>query len=149
MADRSAVPLDSLVLGYGPMMPLVAAGVGVWMLPGGWAILAVRCSVVWAALILAFIGGVRRGFGFAHPAASPAPQIVAATAYLTLAGLALIVERAIVALALLIAGFALALLLDRNAARRGRAPAHFARLRPPQLFLGGAGLAASWAWLAA
>lgn len=149
MADphRRPIPLDSLVLGYGPMLPLVAAGVGAWTLPLGWRVLAVQCAVVWGALILSFIGGVRRGWGFARAEASTAAEIAAAVAYVLLAGLALVVPRAAVALALLVAGYALAALLDRRAALRGDAPAHFARLRPPQLLLGAAGLAACWAWL--
>ena len=40
----------------------------------------------------------------------------------------------------LTAGFLLAALLARRAAGRGDAPAWFARLRPPQLLLGVAGL---------
>ncbi|MEH3047531.1 DUF3429 domain-containing protein [Sphingomonas adhaesiva] len=146
--DRSPrIPLDSLVFGFGPMLPLVAAAIGAWTLPGGWPVLAIQLAIVWAALILSFIGGVRRGFGFATPRASTAVEIAAAVAYVTIAGLALIVSRAAIALALLAAGYALAALLDRRAALAGDAPAHFARLRPPQLLLGCAGLAGCWAWL--
>ncbi len=147
--DRSSspVPTDSIVFGYGPMLPLVAAGVGVWILPGGWPVIIVQFAIVWAALILSFIGGVRRGFGFATPGASTPVEIAAAVAYVTIAGLSLVVSRAAIAVALLAAGYALAALLDRRAALAGNAPAHFARLRPPQLLLGCAGLAACWAWL--
>jgi hypothetical protein len=148
--DRAAaarIPVDSIVFGYGPMLPLVAAGVGAWVLPPGWGMLAVRLAIVWGALILSFIGGVRRGFGFATPRASTTIEIVAAVGYVTIAGLALLVPYAATALALLAVGYALAALLDRRAALAGNAPAHFARLRPPQLLLGCAGLAAGWAWL--
>ncbi len=149
-ADRAAatrIPIDSIVFGYGPMLPLVAAGVGAWVLPPGWGMLAIRLAIVWGALILSFIGGVRRGFGFATPRASTAVEIVAAVGYVTIAGLALLVPYATTALALLAVGYALAALLDRGAALAGNAPAHFARLRPPQLLLGCAGLAAAWTWL--
>ena len=117
------------------------------MMPGGWPVIVVQLAIVWAALILSFIGGVRRGFGFATPGASTPIEIAAAVAYVTIAGLSLIVSRAAIAVALLAAGYALAALLDRRAALTGNAPAHFARLRPPQLLLGCAGLAACWAWL--
>jgi hypothetical protein len=145
-ADRS-IPIDSIVFGFGPMLPLVAAGVGAWVLPAPWGVLAVRLAIVWGALILSFIGGVRRGFGFARRDASTAVELAAAVAYVTVAGLALLVPYAATAVALLAAGYALAALLDRRAALRGNAPAHFARLRVPQLLLGCAGLAACWAWL--
>lgn len=129
------------------MVPLLAAAVGAWTLPGGWPVLAVQLAIVWAALILSFIGGVRRGFAFATPGASTAVEIAAAVAYVTIAALALVVPRAVIAVALLTAGYALAALLDRHAALAGNAPAHFARLRPPQLLLGCTGLAGCWLWL--
>jgi hypothetical protein len=140
--DSPVIPTDSLVFGYGPMLPLLAAGAGVWLLPAPWPQIAIRLAVIWAALILSFIGGVRRGFGFARPAASTASEMIAAIAYVTLAGLALLVPWPSQALLLLCLGYVLAALLDRRAAVRGDAPRHFARLRPPQLLLGAAGLAA-------
>ena len=136
-----APPRDGLVLGYGPMLPLVAAGAGAWLLPPPWPYAAVQLAIVWAALLLAFIGGVRRGFGFARASASRIAEIAAAAAYLLIALLALLVTEATLSLAVLIAGYLLAALLDWRAARRGNAPAWFARLRPPQLLLGAAGLA--------
>lgn len=143
----SRVPLSSFILGFGPMLPLVAAGVGAWVLPGLWPLLAIQLAIFWAALILAFIGGVRRGFGFADTRASTRGEVVASTLYVTLAGLGLIMPRPSVGLSFLIVGYALAALLDRRAALAGDAPLHFARLRPPQLLLGAAGLAACWSWL--
>lgn len=146
-ADDPRVPTTSAVLGYGPMLPLLAAGVGAWMLPEPWPLLAIQLAVTWAALILAFVAGVRRGFGFGQDRASTAAEIATAATYFTLAGLALVVPRASVALALLVVGYALAALLDRRAALAGDAPRHFARLRPLQLMAGAAGLATCWAWL--
>ena len=141
------VPLSSLVLGVGPMLPLVAAGIGCWTLPGAWPLLAIQLAIFWAALILAFIGGVRRGFGFGNPQASTRAEIVASALYVLLAGLGLVSPRPSVGLSLLIIGYVLAALLDRRAALAGDAPLHFAQLRPPQLLLGAAGLAGCWAWL--
>lgn len=146
-ATDPRVPWLSIVFGYGPMLPLVLAALGAWLLPHPWPLLAVRLAIVWGALILSFIGGVRRGFGFARDGASTAGEIVAAVAYVTLAGLALVVPRASAALALLVVGYLLAAMLDARAARAGDAPSHFARLRPPQLGVGAVALAALWAWL--
>lgn len=144
---NDVIPTDAKLLGFGPMLPLLAAGIAVWVLPGGWPILAVQLTIIWAALLLAFLGGVRRGFGFAAAPADRIVEITAAAAYLGIALLALLVPRASIALALLAAGFALAALLDRRAARSGNAPAWFAKLRPPQLLLGCAGLALCWIWI--
>lgn len=146
-ASDPQIPWSSVAFGYGPMLPLVAAGTGVWLLPEPWPLIAVQLAITWAAIILAFIAGVRRGFGFGQDRVSSVAEIVAAIGYLTLAGLALVVPRPSVALALLIVGYLLAAWLDARAALTGNAPAHFARLRPPQLLLGAVGLAACWAWL--
>lgn len=140
------IPLASRVLGFGPMLPLVLAALGAWTLSERWGELAVHLAIIWAALILSFVGGVRRGFGFGQDRASTVVEIAAAAAYFILAGLALVVPYWSTAVSLLVVGYVLAALLDARA-RRGDAPAHFARLRPPQLLLGAAALAALWAWL--
>jgi hypothetical protein len=146
-ADDPRVPLTSHLFGFGPMLPLTVAAVGAWFGPGGWPYSAVRLAVVWAALILAFIGGVRRGFGFGQDRASTSAEIAAAALYLFSALAALVAPTAAAALAFLVAAYVLAALLDGRAAVRGDAPRHFARLRPPQLLLGAASLAATWAWV--
>lgn len=140
------VPLVSLILGYGAMAPLVLAAIGAWVLPRSWPVAAVHLAVIWAALVLAFVGGVRRGFGFATPAAGTAVTTVPGIACFALAGVALVaMPYDWLALGPLAIGFVLVALLDRRAAVRGLAPAHFARLRPPQMLIGAAAIAAMWA----
>ena len=139
-------PFNSLVLGYSVMVPLVLAAIGAWVLPRTWPVTAVHLAAIWAALILAFVGGVRRGFGFATPGASTATEVAAGVAYFVMAGLGLLMmPYAWLALWPLMVGFASVALLDRRAAVRGLAPAHFAALRPPQMLIGAASLAALWA----
>jgi hypothetical protein len=146
-ADDPRIPLTSHLLGFGPMLPLAVAALGAWVGPGGWPYSAVRLAIIWAALILAFVGGVRRGFGFGQDRASTAAEIAAAALYLFSALAALVAPTAEAALGILVAAYVLAVLLDRRAAVRGDAPRHFARLRPPQLLLGAASLGAVWAWV--
>ena len=146
-ATDPRVPWASVVFGHGPVLPLAAAALGAWALPEPWPLIAVQLAITWAAIILAFIAGARRGFGFGQDRASTPVEIVTGTAYLTIAGLALVAPRPSVACALLVVGCLLAALLDRRAALAGNAPLHLARLRPPQLTLGALGLAALWAWL--
>ncbi|USU11783.1 DUF3429 domain-containing protein [Sphingomonadaceae bacterium OTU29THOMA1] len=145
-ATRPDIPADGAILGYGPMLPLVVAGAGAWLLPQPWPFWAVQLGIIWGALVLTFIAGVRRGFGFGSPQASKPAEITASIAYFTLAGLALVIGRPSVALLPLIIGYVLAALLDRRAALAGNAPAYFATLRPRQLLIGAAGLAGLWAW---
>lgn len=143
--DDPRIPADSVVLGYGPMLPLIAAGIGAWVLPTYWPFVATRLAIIWGALVLAFIGGVRRGYGFGDPRASTPVEIATMMVYFTLAGLALLVPAAWIAVPVLMIGFAAVALLDRRAALAGNAPAHFARLRVPQMLLGIVGLALLWA----
>ncbi len=145
-ATRPDIPADGAILGYGPMLPLVVAGAGAWLLPPPCPFWAVQLGIIWGALVLAFIAGVRRGFGFGYPQASKPAEISASIAYFTLAGLALVIGRPSMALMPLIIGYVLAALLDRRAALAGNAPAYFATLRPRQLLIGAAGLAGLWAW---
>ncbi|MGI4732351.1 MAG: DUF3429 domain-containing protein [Janthinobacterium lividum] len=147
MADPTdpAIPPNSIVFGFGPMLPIVAGGAGAWLLPGIWPLLAVQATILWGALILVFVAGVRRGFGFGSPRASTPTEIATMLLYFLLAIAAIAVSRLPLALALLMIGFALVALLDRRAALTGDAPAHFARLRPPQMLLGIVGFAAALA----
>lgn len=143
--DHAPIPVDSLVFGYGPMLPYAAAALGAWTLPPPWPTLATGLGIVWGGLILAFLAGVRRGYGFGAPHASKPREIAAMLSYFVPAGLALITGwagRSLIALVVLLAGHAAVAVLDRRAAFAGDAPAHFARLRPPQLAIAILALAA-------
>ncbi len=144
-ADDPRVPVNSILFGYGPMLPLIAGGAAAWLLPWPWPLWAVQATILWGALILVFIAGVRRGFGMGNPGASTAAEIATMLVYFLLALVAIAVPRLPLSLALLALGFALVALLDRRAAMTGNAPAHFARLRPPQMLMGIVGLAAALA----
>ncbi|QWC56960.1 DUF3429 family protein [Erythrobacter sp. 3-20A1M] len=131
MSDRETTPLPSIIFGYGPMLPFVAGALGVWLGTPAWQALALWLTQVWGALILAFVAGVRRGFAFERERASTPVEIATMIPYVVLAGLGVLLPPlwGVMALAL---GFALATLIDTRAAKRGNAPAFFARLRPTQ-----------------
>ena len=131
-AQRTTIPLNSLIFGYGPMIPFILAATGFWTLPVPWPALAVWLVVVWGALILCFVGGVRRGFGFGSDRASTLVEIATMLVYFTIAGVALILPWPRASLFLLAIGFATAAICDTRAAQSGNAPAHFAALRIPQ-----------------
>lgn len=142
---KPPIPTDSLIFGYGPMLPFVAAAIGAWALPSPWPEHAVGLAIIWGGLILSFVAGVRRGYGFGNPAASTPREIIAAMVYFVPAGLALlcgIIGNWTAALALLIVGYLLVIVFDRFGAVAGNAPAHFARLRPPQMAIAVVALAA-------
>ena len=143
--DPAAIPRNSLVFGYGPMLPFVAAAIGAWALPFPWPGIAIELAILWGALILAFVAGVRRGFAFGVPGASTGSAIATMLGYFVPAGLALVLSgfgARLPALALLLLAYLLVIPLDRRAALTGNAPAHFARLRPPQMTIAAIALAA-------
>lgn len=117
---KDKVPLDSVIFGYGPMLPFLAAAIGVWSMPPPWPGFARDMVILWGALILAFVAGVRRGFGFGAPAASISAAIAAMLLYFVPAGVALLLHWAdhlSLALAVLIVGYALVAMFDAQAAR--------------------------------
>ncbi|WP_031341927.1 DUF3429 domain-containing protein [Novosphingobium lindaniclasticum] len=134
-AGRPAIPLDSRIFGYGPMLPFVAGALACWFVPR-WSGVAVDLTIIWGALILAFLGGVRRGFGFGDPAASTRAEILTMMVYVSLGGLALILATAgspVTALAVLAAGYIVVPIADTIGAAKGDVPAYFAALRPKQM----------------
>jgi hypothetical protein len=132
------VPRDALLFGYGSMIPFLAAATAAWTLPAPWPAYFVVMSIIWGALLLSFVAGVRRGYGFGNPGAWAKTEIVSVVAYVLPALTALtLVSLGSIASALftLIIGFALVIACDRRAARCGNAPAYFLRLRGPQMSL--------------
>ncbi len=152
VSERPEVPWLSILLGYGPMLPLVAGAAASWLVRGSWHGEIVLVTMIWADCILAFLAGVRRGLSF-RTEGGPAPAQIATMFclfVLALASLLALVHgfaRSAVGCALV--GFAAIMVLDPIAARRGQAPLFFARLRPPQIVIAVASLAALLAsvWL--
>jgi len=137
-ARRAKIPLASLVFGYGPMAPFVMAAIGAWTLPRPWPALATSLAIIWGGIILVFVAGVRRGYGFGEPRASTVREIATMLVYFGLGGISLVfasISQLTVALVLQVVGFILVPALDRRAAFTGDAPAYFARLRVPQMMI--------------
>lgn len=133
---RASIPRNSILFGFGPMVPFAAAAIGAFVLPPPWPTIATRLAILWGGLILAFVAGVRRGYGFGNPHASTPHAIGAMLLYFVPAGLALVsasLDLPTAALGLLMLGFALVIVFDRRAALAGDAPDYFARLRGPQM----------------
>lgn len=137
--DEPPIPLLSVVLGFGPAALLPLLALAAWIVPAlaGPAILA---GQLWAAAILLFLAGVRRGLSF-FTEGGPRPGQVATSIWLFVLGLAGLAAPLGPAFLLLILGYLSVALLDPPAARAGEAPAHFVRLRPPQMAVAIVGLA--------
>lgn len=133
-------PLD-LVLGYGPALLLPLLALFAFLLPVERARLPVALGQLWGAAILVFLAGVRRGLSF-FTEGGPRPIQIATMMWLFLLGLAGLAFAPPLAFPALVIGYGSVALLDPPAARRDEVPAHFARLRPPQMGIALVGLIA-------
>lgn len=127
------IPWTSLILGYGPMLPLPIAAVLSWTMAPPVPTVVTWLAVWWAAAILIFLAGVRRGLSFRGDAETPAAKLAAMMWLFILGAGSLVSPTPLVSLTLLAIGYASIAVLDPIAARSGEAPPHFARLRPPQM----------------
>ena len=133
MSDHSLtarIPLAALLLGLAGLIPFAAGAVSLWasvpLLP---AETGLRLVVIYGAIILSFLGGIRWGTAIGpYDAGRQAPEF-AASVMGSLAGLSAAFLPAIPALALLIAGFLVQGLWDVMSVDSGRLPGWFGRLR--------------------
>lgn len=132
ITERTRVPWDAIVLGYGAMLPFPLAVVAVWFGGAALGALGVHLVVIWGALVLVFLAGVRRGLSFRTPGGPRGTQI-AMMLWLFLAGLGALALPALGALILLELGYLSLLLLDPIAARHEETPLYFVRFRPWQM----------------
>jgi hypothetical protein len=151
VTESRRVPALSLVLGYGATLPFVAGAAAAWLLGRGGpaAALAADLTVLWGGAILVFLAGVRRGLSFRTEGGPTLAQLATSLGLFTLGLAALAAPRTGAGLALLLAGYLALAVLDPWAARRGEAPLFFARLRPLQMLVPIASLAALLARVAA
>ena len=136
--ERPEVPALSILFGYGPMLPFAIGAIATWRLTGVWREEAILLTVIWAATILAFLAGVRRGLSFRTEGGPASMQIVTMLVLFVLALVSLVAVVhgiAFYAVIFVLIGYVAILVLDPIAARRGQAPLFFARLRPPQMMI--------------
>ncbi len=129
------IPPLSLLFGYGAMFPLVGAAGAIWLLPLRWDGWLVQAALIWAAAILAFLAGVRRGLSFRTAGGPTDAQLLTMLWLFLLAVASLLVPWAAARVLLLVIGYASIALLDPEAAQHGEVPDFFARLRPSQMLL--------------
>jgi hypothetical protein len=130
---RPRIPLTSLVFGYGPVLPLPVAAILSWTTAPPVPTVVTWLAIWWAAAILIFLAGVRRGRSFRGDEETHAAPLIAMLWLFVLGAGALVAPTPLVSLVLLAIGYASVAILDPISARRGEAPPHFERLRPPQM----------------
>lgn len=134
-AARRRAPAVSLLLAYAAVLPIPFGSTLAWALPPDPASLAARVTMIWAAAVLCFLAGVWRGLSFRQPGGVHWTQVVGSLWVFAFAVGALEAVWSPAAVGLLLAGYASVGLGDVWAARRGRVPRYFVRLRPVQMLL--------------
>lgn len=127
------MPPEAKIFGIGGIIPLLTGVVIVLAVREPFGIPVVRIVLAYAALILAFLGGIHWGFASAALAGSAleldAPRILALSVLPPLAsGVGMLLPDAVAAL-FLAAAFASVLLLDRASERLGYTPFWWLTLR--------------------
>lgn len=137
----AAIPRLSLILGYLPIVGLPALALAAWLAPDPWPAVLAALAQGWAGVLLIFLAGVRRGLSF-FTEGGPRPAQIVAVLWLFALGVGALLATPPIAFSLLVVGYGSIAVLDPPAARRGEAPAFFARLRPPQMAVALVGLVA-------
>ena len=150
--EPAEIPWLSVVLGFGPMLPILAGAVLAWWLRGDVGKLIATLTALWGCAILLFLSGVRRGVSFRTEGGPTLAQITTMIGLFCLGFAALVAvsfDLSTVSLGLLLVGYLTVAVLDPIAARRGEAPLFFSRLRPLQIPIAMIGLTALLAfWMA-
>ena len=124
------IPATALLLGLAGLIPFVAGAAAQWRpIPLLDAEGGLKLVVIYGAIILSFLGGIRWGTAIGPYDTGRQGVEFSASVLGSLAGLAAAFLPAIPGLALLIAGFLMQGLWDVMSVDAGRLPAWFGRLR--------------------
>lgn len=129
LRELGTVPTAALFLGAAGALPFVAAAAGA-LLMESWRGPALLVLLTYGAVILSFLGGIRWGLAIAGARAGTALDLSISVAPSLAAWSALLLPLQTGMLVLAVA-FIVMLILDLAAARGGRAPAWYPRLRVP------------------
>jgi hypothetical protein len=129
-APAARIPTTALVLGLAGLIPFVAGALSQWMalplMPRSYGLSVI---VVYGAIILSFLGGIRWGTALGPYDARRQAMEFSASVAGSLAGLVAVFLAPVASLTLLIAGFLVQGLWDVTSVEAGRLPPWFGRLR--------------------
>lgn len=126
----TSIPGAALALGLAGLLPFAAGALALWVaLPVLTPALGLQLVIVYGAIILSFLGGIRWGTAIGPYDTRRQGLEFSASVLGSLAGLAAIFIPPVPALTLLIAGFLMQALWDVLSVEAGRLPAWFGKLR--------------------
>jgi len=127
---RITVPRLPAQLGYAGLLPFVTLSVAIWLAPATYQILINQALLLYASLILTFIGAVHWGLAMFQTQGDYRAQLGFSVVPALVAWIALFLPE-IINYSVLIIAFALLCLFDARMSKLGRAPTWYPQLRSP------------------
>jgi hypothetical protein len=90
ITEHSDVPVLSILLGYGPMVPFVVGAALACVTKGALKDIFILCTVIWGGSTLSFLAGVRRGLSFRTESGPTVMQIASMFVLFVLALLSIV-----------------------------------------------------------
>lgn len=128
--EKDSIPVPALVLGVAGLLPFAATAVAQYVrLPGLAPAFGLQVGIVYGAVILSFLGGIRWGTAIGPYTSNRQTLEFSASVLGALAGLAAVFMPDLLGIGLLISGFLMQALWDVTSVEAGRLPAWFGKLR--------------------
>ena len=128
--SQQPVPRLAALLGYAGLIPFVVLSAALWLAPASYQVLINQALLLYASLILAFMGAVHWGLAMLQSDLDDQRQFLFSVIPALVAWLALFLPE-ILNYSVLIIAFALLCLFDTRMSKSGRAPSWYPRLRSP------------------
>jgi len=128
--SQQPVPRLAALLGYAGLIPFVLLSAALWLAPASYQVLINQALLLYASLILAFMGAVHWGLAMLQSDLDDQRQFLFSVIPALVAWLALFLPE-ILNYSVLIIAFALLCLFDTRMSKSGRAPSWYPRLRSP------------------
>ena len=123
-------PRLPFLLGYAGLIPFVGLSAALWFVPTTFQVVINQALLLYASLILAFMGAVHWGLGMQSHSPDRQRQLGISVIPALVAWLAFLLPE-ILNYSILIIAFALLCLYDTRMAKNGNAPVWYPRLRSP------------------
>jgi len=130
VTSQQRVPRLAALLGYAGLIPFVVLSAALWLVPATNQVLINQALLLYASLILAFMGAVHWGLAMLQADIDYQRQMVLSVIPALVAWVALFLPE-ILNYSVLIIAFALLCLFDTRMSKTGRAPSWYPRLRSP------------------
>ena len=128
--NSSTIPKAALLLGYGGLIPFITLSVATWFLTSGLLIQAHEALLLYASIILTFMGAIHWGVAMTHSANPNSVQLSVSVVPALIAWFAFFTTQSIHYVILYIS-FAGLCLIDSQGSKRGDLPAWYPKLRVP------------------